>query len=195
MRTGGYVIHVCLCDRSICNAPLKKFDCLSCWGNILFSNILQIYPFGFILSYFYISFRSIKQIFYLFKIDLNHRYFNPKLDVRGLFGNFVKYLWNKPWQDTHFHVIMIIRANTGMSFTWGSLPIGKNSSVETLEGELYHIFPYLLIDLFLSRLLVKNTIESKLMLWLFVFDSNWLTIGSLDDILSVLLFLVEWPYS
>ena len=130
--------------------------------NILLRDFSNIYTFHFVFVNLQISFRRVKKILYLLHIYLNHGYLYGEFNIfRGIF-DFLKYGFDHSRYNSLHFLVLDIWPLHGMCFTRGSLTIGQDCSIETFKHRFNNRYNGIFVDLFLSGIWIKNTVETVL---------------------------------
>lgn len=169
------IIHIRKSNHSITDSFFEYFHRLLGRRHVLFSNILNIHAFGLIFSYFQIIFAWFKKISNLLHVDLNHTNFYSKLDEIRAFSNSLEYRADASWKKSFIVNIFTIWSDTCISFSWRSLTICKDSSIDSLESWINNGFPNLFEYFCLSGLNLKNMIKPKIKILIFIslFIFDW----------------------
>ncbi|CAI2383022.1 unnamed protein product [Moneuplotes crassus] len=170
VRSRRYIIHHCARNSSVGVASLHDFIDFDFCCNVFLSKILNINPFLFTLLDLEINFRRFKQIFYLLHIDFCHRYFDGVLNVAISRIYPIENGSDHSWNNSLLLKVFNIRPLHSMGFTRASLPISKDSSIESLKDTLDNRLGSCFIHFPLCYLRIKDFIKESpslsISLWL-----------------------------
>ena len=161
MWTWRSVVHICVGYSSITHSFFEYFHSFFGWRDILLSYILNVNSFGLVLPYFQIIFWGIQQISDFLHVYFDHAYFDSKLQVIWTLLYSFKNRINTSRQETFHLCIFTIRTNTSKCFTWRSLTIGENCTIDSLKCWIDNGLSNSIKDIFLLGFWTKNVIKTK----------------------------------
>lgn len=103
-------------------------------SNISLGAILNIDSSRFAFTNFEVSSLYVDQVTKLFHIDLHQRQFESKLNVLRGISNLVKNLFDHAWYKSLKLRVLDAWPHAREGFSGGSLSIGKDSAIDTLEN-------------------------------------------------------------